>query len=293
MLCVKIDVYLVSCLGSSRLSAQVNTSSDESASYSYQLLNESPSATSSPRRAAHRSSDSTALLLDDASGSPDSTTPAWQGIFVPDEDMTLLSGGSSPASKNAAKGRLQRSVTDPADSSGAVFHASEPLAQQEVVFTQHESIPALTVQDLSEVVLSTSNPDVTFKRPSSLGMCECSEDDDSTRLDASPHWCSEATDNAACTALTTRTSTPICARLVPAVELDFRRQRTHLLSPVLVSSRSFVSGSPPHPLPLVTSWFATAALVFCSHRKFSMIIWNILQFLQNNIEKPDSNVFFR
>ena len=209
-------------LGSGKLhfssSAVMSNSSDDSACYPYQSLDDSPTATSSPVRSSrpreNLSSESTALLIGNDSSSPSSLS--GQNIFIPDDDTTLVVN-SVPQIKHEHK-KLQRQDHVTESDERLVGRMLEPLAEQEFVHTSQDRIPILLVEEADEVFQS-SNPNVTFKKPS-LTSCEWWDDDPALYL--------HSFRDAACT--TSLTSTPICAELAPILDFHLEGQCIHIVA---------------------------------------------------------------
>ena len=194
----------------------MSNSSDDSACYSYQRLDDSPVATSSPGRPVplgqNLSSDSTTQLI--GSDSNSSHSLSGQTIFVPDADTIMVNG--SPEGKHEHKAKLKRQQHVVDTDEAPIQEVLEPLAEQEVVHSSQDRIPVLHIEDTDEVFQS-SNPNVIFKK-ASLTSCEWLDDD----LAFSLHT---FRDTAACT--THLTSTPICAELAPSLDTNFGEQYSY------------------------------------------------------------------
>ena len=161
-----------------------SNSSDDSVGFPYGRLNESPSATSSPRRpGTNTSPDSTTMLLSSSS----SHSIISQQIFVQDDSDSI----SSPR-RRGRKPTLERqdSVFESVDT----VHSREPLSEQGIIHSIHSNIPLLVVDDVSA-------QDQRNNESKKLEDCESwLLDDDSTLL----HSCSSCP-----SVCTTATSTPV------------------------------------------------------------------------------------
>ena len=192
----------------------LSNSSDDSACYPYQRLDDSPAATSSPVRPIHPrqnlSSDSTTLLIGNDSSSSHSLS--GQTIFVPDEDTMMVNDSPQGKLEHKAKLKRQQHVVDTDESSAP--QVLEPLAEQEVVHSSQDRIPVLHVEDVDEVFQS-SNPNVIFKK-ASLTSCEWLDDDFTFLL--------HSFRDTVCTSRLT--STPICAELAPLLDISSGEQCT-------------------------------------------------------------------
>ena len=191
----------------------MSISSEDSSCYPYQALDDSPTATSSPARSRrpreNTSSESTTLLLGNDSSSHSSLS--GQNIFVPDDDVTVVSGASHVKHEQR---RLQRQDRIVASDDSLVGHMLEPLPEQEIINASQDHIPMLLVEDTDEVFKS-SNPNVTFKKPS-FTSCEWWEDDPALYL--------HSFKDTVCTA--SLTSTPISSKLAPVLDFNFGPQCT-------------------------------------------------------------------
>ncbi len=173
-----------------------SNSSEDSIGYPYRRLNESPSATSSPIRPVKSASpDSTTLLLS-SSSSPSVTS---QQIFIQDDNELIPSPNRMEMKSNFERQDTQDSVFEAVD----MVHSSEPLSEQEILHSIHNSIPLLVVDDMF-----TRDE---HKETKKLEDCESWLLDDSTLL----HSCSSCP-----SVCTTATSTPVLADTPALLNLE-------------------------------------------------------------------------